>query len=93
MYNFTKKCPEHVKDKAKIEQCLDGNLCRCTGYRPILDAFKSVADTPYDSSKTDPTFPEFLKSHVHVSKRYTADGKEWISPVSLPEVFEAVKQL
>lgn len=26
----------------EIEECFDGNLCRCTGYRPILDAAKTV---------------------------------------------------
>ncbi|KAJ2809409.1 hypothetical protein H4R20_000134 [Coemansia guatemalensis] len=28
----------------EIEECFDGNLCRCTGYRPILDAAKTFSE-------------------------------------------------
>lgn len=41
LYSFLR---EHPKATAKeIEESLDGNLCRCTGYRPLLDAAKTFA--------------------------------------------------
>jgi len=31
---------ENNVSMAEVEKALSGNLCRCTGYRPIIEAFK-----------------------------------------------------
>ncbi len=37
---------EAVPEKETIKEVLDGNICRCTGYRPLWDAFLSFNDDP-----------------------------------------------
>jgi hypothetical protein len=40
LYAYLRAHPNATR--AELEDAMDGNLCRCTGYRPILDAIKSV---------------------------------------------------
>eukprot|EP01137_Pigoraptor_chileana_P037505 Opistho-2@34682 len=46
MYSLLQSNPTPTMQN--VEDAFDGNLCRCTGYRPILEAFKSFAvDAPH----------------------------------------------
>ena len=33
-----------ILDVEDMEKCLQGNLCRCTGYRPILESFDNFCN-------------------------------------------------
>lgn len=58
-YSLLKVNPKPTRQE--IEDNFDGNICRCTGYRPILDAMKSFAS---DSKGSDEEKDGFIDIEV-----------------------------
>jgi len=68
---------------------LSGNLCRCTGYRPIRDAAYALGDPDPDDAlaarcgSPPPAVP---------STRLSADGAEFVRPADLAEALALLEQ-
>ncbi|KAF6212617.1 hypothetical protein GE061_013143 [Apolygus lucorum] len=73
MYSLLKSNPNVMMEE--VENSFGGNICRCTGYRPILDAFKSLAkDAPIPPKHVDIDIEEaFSKCSTDGCKSKCAD--------------------
>ncbi|XP_046575214.1 LOW QUALITY PROTEIN: xanthine dehydrogenase/oxidase-like [Haliotis rubra] len=98
MYALLRNNPEPSEDQ--IRRFLDGNVCRCTGYRTILDGFRTfakpnVTGTKHHSSY-DPTqesiFPPELKNKWNFyqgkSLVFKSDSSTWYRPTTLTELLD-----
>jgi len=68
-----------IPDRAELNKALAGNLCRCTGYRPIVDAALEVCSHQPEPHRTSDAF-SLLSSHDDV---FIGDENRFFaSPVS-----------
>jgi xanthine dehydrogenase molybdopterin binding subunit/xanthine dehydrogenase small subunit len=79
-----------LKTGAQLDEQLCGNLCRCTGYRPIRDA---AADAFAQRNGSD-AFDAQLKTAKAKLKaaRYNFDGETFLRPTSLEKLFRAMAE-
>lgn len=90
-------CPS----RAQIGDALSGNLCRCTGYKPIIDAAQRACAAPREELKIDDSadLPLLREIRRDTAPTYSLDGEivvqpvvrtrkgsEFVSPATLDEV-------
>ncbi|MDP3535376.1 MAG: FAD binding domain-containing protein, partial [Halomonas sp.] len=70
----------------RLEAALGGNLCRCTGYRPIRDAALSMNEHPEHR-------PQWMDAAAPEPKTATAAGESlFAQPTTLAELTECLKR-
>jgi len=79
---------DDLRSPEDLDEQLAGNLCRCTGYRPIRDAaIKAFAE------RVDPSSDAFVSRLEHSSGKFSAvkyesNGENFLRPAMLAEMFQ-----
>jgi xanthine dehydrogenase small subunit len=72
--------------RAQIDETLSGNLCRCTGYRPIIDAARRMCELPKAGFDRAALAEQLAALQRQEGFHYAGDGKRFFAPRSVAEL-------
>ncbi len=72
--------------RREIDDCLSGNLCRCTGYRPIIDAAHRMTALPAVAFDRAALTAQLQALQREAGSSYTAHGRTFYAPRTIEEM-------
>lgn len=77
---------ETKPSRERVLDCLSGNLCRCTGYRPIVEAAMKMGDYP-EAKSCGNSLTDALKAiRPQGTLEIDAEGQHYFAPATLEEL-------
>jgi xanthine dehydrogenase small subunit len=85
MYLKKESCPS----RREIDDTLSGNLCRCTGYRPIIDAARRMTELPRVDFDREALANTLRGLQREAGTVYSAHGQTFHAPRTVDELVAA----
>jgi xanthine dehydrogenase small subunit len=75
--------------RCQVDAALSGKLCRCTGYRPIIDAAMRMGELPRVAFDHEALAAQLAPLQRSTMATYSAAGSTFLAPRTLDELVQA----